>query len=368
MLSIPQDKRRFTLLSSERQQASKRVIISYVLDWASIILLAIAGAILYRITGSEHVFSLDDTSISYPLKSDTVSIITVGITCCAVPALLIAAITLLLPPLPWRLRLWELHAGLLGLALSLAGAFFVTSGLKDVVGKPRPDLLARCQPDLTKIAKYAVSGLGLHRDSAAVFVSTGICTNKDKKVLRDGFAAFPSGHSSFAWAGLLYLSLWLGGKFAVSVPVRSMMGARGDKEARESSYERAAATAAPPLYLLVLVAGPVGGALYICATRYMDYMHAGWDILGGSAVGISFGLLGFFWYHAPAGRGYGGWAWGARGKSSAFGAGFTPDGFEGRTKRTIRDVGVSEDVELTAMDRHGQSSVDGQRVSQVHNL
>ncbi|KAL2837196.1 PAP2 superfamily-domain-containing protein [Aspergillus pseudoustus] len=316
---MPQDKRRFTLLSDKHRRTSKRVVISYILDWVCIVVLAAVGAILYRITGSEHVFSLDDPSISYPLQPDTVSIVTVGITCCAVPAILIAALSLLpLPPLqPWARRLWNLHTGLLGLGLSLSGAFFVTSGLKDVVGKPRPDLLARCQPDLSQIAKYAVGGLGLERDSAPILVSTGICKNPDPKVIRDGFAAFPSGHTSFAWAGLLYLSLWLAGKFTFFfffssssfLPLCASAEGAGKRQTRSI-----AVTAAPPLYLLILSAIPVGGALYICATRYMDYMHAGWDILGGSAVGIGFALLGFLWYHVPVGRG-------ARRGSTAFGMG-----------------------------------------------
>ena len=37
--------------------------------------------------------------------------------------------------------------------------------------------------------------------------------------------------------------------------------------------------------------------LYICATRYADYMHAGWDILSGSLIGMGFAYIGFRWYH-----------------------------------------------------------------------
>ncbi|KAE8374348.1 PAP2 superfamily-domain-containing protein [Aspergillus bertholletiae] len=355
MASTGEDNRGFNILSGQPKRTSKRLVLSYVLDWGCIFLLAAAGAILYSIAGSNHVFSLDDPSLSYPLKSDTVSIVIVGIVCCAGPAILIV-VTCLLLPLPWRLRLWELHAGWLGLGLSLAGAFFVTSGMKDVVGKPRPDLIARCQPDLANIATYAVGGLGLHREAAPVMVTSGICQNPDAKVVRDGFAAFPSGHSSFSWAGLLYLSLWLGAKFAISVPVRSVAVVSG--VVRKTSYERSAATGAPPLYLLLVVAIPTGGALYICASRYNDYMHAGWDIMGGSLIGIVFAILGFLWYHAPAGQGYGGWAWGARSPSDAFGAGFASDGFgEGREQRGSRHD--YEDIELTAMD----GSPTGLRVS-----
>ncbi|XRM38851.1 hypothetical protein ABZX51_002247 [Aspergillus tubingensis] len=350
MASTPQADADFDILATQPRRTSKSVIASYVLDWAFIIILVITGGILYKITGSEHVFSLDDANISYPLKSDTVSITTVGIVCCVVPAVLIAAICLL-TPLPWPRRLWEWHAGWLGLALSLAGAFFLTSGLKDVVGKPRPDLLARCQPDLANLTTYAVGGLGLQRTESPVMVTSAICKNPDASVIKAGFAAFPSGHSSFAWAGLLYLSLWLGAKFAVAVPVRSVtfIAGGGDKKT-ESSFSRASAVAAPPLYLLVLISVPVGGALYICASRYMDYMHAGWDILGGSLIGIVFAILGFMWYHAPAGQGYGGWAWGSRQRIGAFGAGFGDGVCTGSGSRNMEGSRDGyQDLELGAM-------------------
>ncbi|PWY89623.1 diacylglycerol pyrophosphate phosphatase [Aspergillus sclerotioniger CBS 115572] len=347
MASTPQDNGGFGLLSGEPKRTSKRVVCSYVLDWVFIILLAIIGAILYKITGSEHAFSLDDASISYPLKTDTVSIVIVGIIACAVPAILIVLICLLTPG-PWSRRLWEWHAGWLGLALSLAGAFFLTSGLKDVVGKPRPDLLARCQPDMTNITAYAVGGLGLQREESPILVTSAICQNADSAIIKAGFAAFPSGHSSFSWAGLLYLSLWLGAKFSVSIPIRSMFSVGGPTK---SSHNRASAVAAPPLYLLVLIAVPVGGAFYICASRYMDYMHAGWDILGGSLIGIGFAILGFLWYHAPAGQGYGGWAWGARSSTRAFGTGFGSEGSgSGVETRASTTRDGYEDLELGAMN------------------
>ncbi|GKZ24967.1 phosphatidic acid phosphatase type [Aspergillus brasiliensis] len=341
MASTTPDNGGFGLLSGEPKRASKRLICSYVL-------LVAIGGYLYKITGSEHAFSLDDASISYPLKSDTVSIVTVGIVACVVPAILIAFISLLIPG-PWSRRLWEWHAGWLGLALSLAGAFFITSGLKDVVGKPRPDLLARCQPDLTNITAYAVGGLGLQREESPIMVTSAICQNPDSTVIKAGFAAFPSGHSSFSWAGLLYLSLWLGAKFAVSTPIRPVLAAPGGPA--DSPHRRASAIAAPPLYLLVLIAVPIGASFYICASRYMDYMHAGWDILGGSLIGIGFAVLGFLWYHAPAGQGYGGWAWGPRSSSRAFGDGFGSEGFvECGTGNRVNARGGYEDLELGAMN------------------
>lgn len=277
------------------------------------------------------------------MKKDTVSIGVVVIVAFVVPVILIGLLSLLIPSStiaastgsrstasPWRRRLWELHAGWLGLVLSLAGAFFVTSGLKDVVGKPRPDLIARCEPDLSNIAANVVGGLGEKLNGAPLLVSSKICQASAQRV-KNGFAAFPSGHSSFSWAGLFYLSLWLGAKFACTFPVSSipfyytLLGKRTDR-----GLDLRSTAAAPPLTLLVIVAFPTGLAIYICGTRYADYMHAGWDIMAGSIIGAVFAWIGFRWYHIPVSNGLpsgqAGWSWAPRSRA-AFGVGFGGPGF-----------------------------------------
>jgi hypothetical protein len=100
----------------------------------------------------------------------------------------------------------------MGLALSLATAFLITQGMKLIFGKPRPDLLSRCNPDLTRIREFTINRVGETFNQNWVLVTSGICQNPDRSrggELMDGFKSFPSGHASFSWAGLLYLSLFL---------------------------------------------------------------------------------------------------------------------------------------------------------------
>ncbi|KAB8277108.1 PAP2 superfamily-domain-containing protein [Aspergillus minisclerotigenes] len=184
---------------------------------------------------------------------------------------------------PWKRRLWEWHAGWLGLCLSLAGAISVISGLKDIVGKPRPDFLARCDPDLSNLSAHLAGGLGLRHEGAAVLVRASICQNTDAAVIKGGYAAFPSGHSSFAWAGLLYLSLWLCAKFAI-IPPFHPTGPSALTRNGPPAYPPISRPAAPPRYLLLIAAIPVGLALCICATR-------------ATIIGIFFACLSFRWYH-----------------------------------------------------------------------
>ena len=83
----------------------------------------------------------------------------------------------------------------MGLALALAIAFIITNGAKEVLGKPRPNLLARCNPDIAKRLEAQVGGIGDQIEEGIKLYNTKICRNKGH-VLDEGFRSFPSGHSS----------------------------------------------------------------------------------------------------------------------------------------------------------------------------
>ena len=86
---------------------------------------------------------------------------------------------------PYRLkdRLWELNCGILGLLLSQAAAFVITTALKNVIGKPRPDIVARCQLGDVDLKTYQLATFDM-------------CEQEDHHIIKDGFRSFPSGHSS----------------------------------------------------------------------------------------------------------------------------------------------------------------------------
>lgn len=235
--------------------------------------------------------------------------------------------------LKWRRKFWEWNTGWMGLGLSLAGSFMVTQGLKNLMGKPRPDFLSRCDPDVSLISQYAVSGLGALVDNAPIMVDYRICRNQSKFVMIDGFAAWPSGHASFAWAGMLYLTFFLCAKFAISIPYlaprtysrdRNLASFEAHHHHREGEVDHQHGdiplrnqAAAPPVYLLVLAFLPVGTAIFITVSRWSDCRHAGFDIISGSILGIFFAWFGFRWYHLPIRTGAG-WSWGARSRERAF--------------------------------------------------
>lgn len=106
--------------------------------------------------------------------------------------------------------------GWLGLALALLSAWFFTEGMKNMYGKPRPDLLSRCEPDTENAQKYVVGGFAGESINGHLF-SADICQQKDSYKLNNRFRSYPSGLSSSSAAGPIYTSLFLA-KFAVTIP------------------------------------------------------------------------------------------------------------------------------------------------------
>lgn len=275
---------------------------------------------------------------SFPFTEDeTVSTFILLCVVALGPMVLIAAVSLVCVPgatapqgmprmLIWQRKLWELHAGWQGLAMALFGTWFVTSALQMLCGKPRPDFLARCQPDLANLPVYLVGGTA-NVSSNSQLVSESICQNPDTACLNDGFMSFPSGHSSLSAAGLVYLSLFFASKFAVTLPsLPTSSHADADAcTAFPSRLPRCAPAArrqaaAPPLYLLVVALAPFGTAVFIASSRWSDFRHHGVDILAGFLVGTVAALAAFRCYHLPLARGAG-WAWGPRSRDKAFWAG-----------------------------------------------
>lgn len=96
-----------------------------------------------------------------------------------------------------RRELWELLTGWLGLAFSFITAFFFAQAVKNLVGKPRPDFLARCNPDSANESHFS---LGHYDPRGLVLVDWQICQAKDGSGVgisefNDGFRSFPSGHT-----------------------------------------------------------------------------------------------------------------------------------------------------------------------------
>ena len=86
----------------------------------------------------------------------------------------------------------KVHVTILGFLVTLILTSFLTDVIKNVVGRPRPDFISRCMPQR-----------GTPGD---ILVAWTVCTQTNDHILQDGWRSFPSGHSSFSFAGLGYLA------------------------------------------------------------------------------------------------------------------------------------------------------------------
>ena len=104
-----------------------------------------------------------------------------------------------------RAGLHKVQVSVLGLLVSVILCTFITDLLKNLIGHPRPDLISRCR-----------ARKGTPRDA---LVGHRVCSQPNEHILQEGFRSFPSGHSSFAFSGFGYLSL-----YAVSKPLHTLIG------------------------------------------------------------------------------------------------------------------------------------------------
>ena len=311
-------------LPFSKKRLPLRVIISYLFDYGIIVyglsfllnaeillirvvlrVLAVLYALIDKVvTPFRQHFSLKNYTIQYPYAvKERIPIPYALVICVLFPMFVIAIYTMVIDGLfshrrkvtgtgwsnIYRLkdRLWELNCGILGIFLAEGAAFVITGSLKNLCGKPRPDLIDRCRP---KEGSVDPPVFGLSNSS--------ICTQTDQAIMTDGFRSFPSGHSSAAFAGLFYLSLYLAGKLHV-------LDNRGE------------------VWRTTIVLIPTLAAACVAMSRIMDARHHPFDVLFGSAMGILVAWASYRQYFPPVsetwrkGRAYPIRTWGTETKGPA---------------------------------------------------
>ncbi|WWC91455.1 uncharacterized protein L201_006401 [Kwoniella dendrophila CBS 6074] len=249
---------RVTNVTTSNKSRRLRIFSSYAPDWALTIVLWAIFYLLDKINGYRRLFDITDTSLAHPhADPERVPVWLLAVLCGIVPAVIIIITAAI------RRSFWDAQSALLGLILGLGLVATFTNIVKITVGRPRPDLFARCiLPE--NLTENPLHGL----------TSWTVCTQPDDSVLQEGFRSFPSGHSSFAWSGMWYLILYLAAKMRIN---------------HRSGYT----------YKSWLLLAPLSCASLITISRTMDYRHHATDVIAGSLIGIAGAWYAYRQYYPP---------------------------------------------------------------------
>ncbi|KAG0294591.1 hypothetical protein BGZ96_000864 [Linnemannia gamsii] len=257
------------MVSKMRIQArTKALFWSYGKDWALVIIVLALFTWIDSFEPFHRQFSVEDVTIQHPFaKKETVPIWLCFVLAFILPAIFIGCIAIF-----HRKSYTDLHNGLLGLFLAQALVLIVTDSIKISVGRPRPDFLDRCFEIYDKAA--AGTPVGLMVDPENMLTSSSVCSRTD--LLKDGFKSFPSGHSSFSFGGLGYLSLYLAGKL-------HLFDERGH------------------IYKSIVVLAPLILAALIAISRVDNYRHHWQDVTVGAIIGTIFAVFAYRQYYPSLG-------------------------------------------------------------------
>lgn len=218
--------------------------------FADLCLLAVLGVlyiVTYKLEPFQRQFYINDLTISHPFaESERVTNGELFLYSVWVPMMVIGVVAMLMTK-PEN-KIYVTYVSILGLCISCFTTSVVTDILKNMIGRHRPDFLARCVPK--KDAPIDV-----------MVFAKDVCTTKNLEALKDGFRTTPSGHLSISFSGLVYLSLWLSGQLVV---FNENLG-----------YWRS-----------ILAWIPTLQCSYIALSRTEDYRHHFVDVIIGSILGL----------------------------------------------------------------------------------
>lgn len=229
-----------------------------ILLWAttfSLFLLAIYWEVFS--TPAKRPFSISDPRISNPfVEYERYDNFKLASLCVLLPLL---AMSLLILVDNQRDKFHRFYKCVSVFTFSTGLSVFLTTFAKVRLTKLRPDFLARCGPILSKT------------DARTILYTEEICSMPlGEFLLDDGYKSCPSGHSTLAVSGMLFVSLWLYHTY-------------GKNLSRANNSGR---------IMRILCFSPMLLAIDICASRIYDFRHDYFDILCGGTVGALSTIIG----------------------------------------------------------------------------
>ncbi|KAF2533833.1 hypothetical protein F2Q70_00031596 [Brassica cretica] len=179
------------------------------------------------------------TDLKYSFNDNTIPVWSVPIYAVLLPIIIFVCFYVK------RTCVYDLHHSILGLLFTVLITGIITDSIKLATGRPRPNFYWRCFPDGNELYD-ALGGVVCHGEPGEV---------------KEGHKSFPSGHTSWSFAGLGFLSLYLSGKI--------------------KAFNREGHVAK-----LCIVFAPLLAACLVGISRVDDYWHHWQDVFAGGLIGL----------------------------------------------------------------------------------
>ena len=243
----------------EEKMSIRIYIRTFWMDYLAMALLGALGlGIYYLRPAATRVFpvyfrngEIVNPEFTYPFRADIIPIWLAAFLAFIVPFIFIMLMQI-------RVRsLNDVNTAVMGLLFSLISAAVFQVFIKWLIGGLRPHFFSVCKPNIN--ATNVGSGTGFD----GLLFDRSICTGNEKEI-NDALESMPSGHSTAAFAGLVYCSLYINAKLKVFANYR------------------------PQYWKFVLFYAPLLGAVLIASSLTIDHYHHWYDILAGSVIGTMF--------------------------------------------------------------------------------
>jgi diacylglycerol diphosphate phosphatase/phosphatidate phosphatase len=197
---------------------------------------------------------------AYPMRKEIIPIWLAAFLATVIPIVVILAMQV-------RVRsFWDANNAILGLLYGVITAAVFQVFIKWLIGGLRPHFLTVCKPDISRASNQDVAEAGYNaKGFRQLYFTDEVCTG-DRDEIDDSLESMPSGHTTAAFAGFVFLYLYLNAKLKVF-----------------SNYH-------PALWKLVAIYAPILGACLIGGALTIDEFHNWYDILAGAIIGTVFAV------------------------------------------------------------------------------
>ncbi|EXJ61894.1 hypothetical protein A1O7_02325 [Cladophialophora yegresii CBS 114405] len=190
---------------------------------------------------------------AYPLRHEIVPIWLAALLASLIPIFVFLV-------MQFRIRsFWDVNNAVIGLLYALIGAAVFQVFIKWLIGGLRPHFLAVCDPDPALMGAHPGSGY------ESIMFQRNICRG-DPNEIDDSLESMPSGHTTAAFAGFLFLYFYLNAKLKVF-----------------SNHH-------PAFWKLIATYAPILGACLIGGALTIDEYHNWYDVLAGAVIGSIFAI------------------------------------------------------------------------------